>query len=312
MTTTTLGKSGGLSPERARRIGATDVTRILGISPFGCALDVWARIRGEAEPFEGNAYTLWGLATEQMHAELLNQGELYRVVRSPGFVVHPDHDWLCASPDGEAESLVLTRDSIGTWEAKAPIWDVWEDGVPPPHYLLQAQVQMLVTGSTWGIASRLTPPKKSTDEIVEVWELDADRELHARLIEQLSSWWQRHIVEGRVPVDGATLESVRAIWPDPLETATRISSEATRCWAEQEAIGEKIRTLESERDALRGRIAVEIGAHSYGVGQDIVISHKQTTRKSYVVKESTYRTLRAAKTLPAGIPIIPNSVQASA
>lgn len=301
MTTSTFTEA------RARKIGATDVPKILGISPFGDPLQVWARIRGEAPPVETNAFMRWGLATEAMHAEIINARGYYKVTPNRDVVVHPTLPFLCCTHDGDAEALVTPRDGNGAWEAKAPIWDTWEDGLPPSHYLIQNQVQMLVLGRSWGLASRLMPPKSSTSELVECWEVDADPALHARILERVSEWWQRHIVEGRVPLEGASLESVKSIWPNAQETATRISDAALAAWGEAQVLGDQIKELDARRDALRGRVAVEIGPHAYGVGSnDCVISHKTQTRKSYVVAESTYRTLRTAKSLPAGIPIVPN------
>ena len=50
--------------ERRKRLGATDVSAILGLNPYKTAYEVWLDKRNMLEPWNGNAATSLGLMLE--------------------------------------------------------------------------------------------------------------------------------------------------------------------------------------------------------------------------------------------------------
>lgn len=135
---------------RKGRVTASNVGAILGLDPYRNADDVLrAMVReyhGAEREFTGNAATEWGTANEAL-AKAAFELEYGVTVEPASFVVHPEHDWLGASPDGWAGDNMIV-------EIKCP-FGLRNDAVPSfkpiseqPHYYAQMQVQMACTGTS--------------------------------------------------------------------------------------------------------------------------------------------------------------------
>lgn len=133
---------------RKSRVTASNVGAILGLDPYRNADDVLrAMVReyhGAEREFTGNAATEWGTANEAL-AKAAFELECGATVEPASFVVHPEHDWLGASPDG----YTRTKDTI--LEIKCP-YGLRNGGEFKPlneqqHYYAQIQVQLACTGA---------------------------------------------------------------------------------------------------------------------------------------------------------------------
>jgi putative phage-type endonuclease len=90
--------------QRLEGITATDVAAIVGVHPYRSRIDVWREKRGELPPWDGNLDTKWGERVEP--ALRAHYADIHDVrLELPGTLVHPDHDWMMASPD----AIVYTR-----------------------------------------------------------------------------------------------------------------------------------------------------------------------------------------------------------
>ena len=192
-----------LSPEwhahRAKSISATDVGEILGLAPAsqGTAAEVWARITGKVLPGEipESDEIVFGSLSEQLNADLYTRkfivsGTPMRAVKRPGgFWVDDEFEWLCASPDGFVSCPADPGLAAGVWEAKAPSHghSAWDDDEIPEHYLCQVYAQMRCTGLNWGSVSALMQP------VVEVRDVDLERELMDFLMGKLVDFWEKHV-----------------------------------------------------------------------------------------------------------------------
>lgn len=131
----------------------------LGVNPYQTPDDLIRAMVREyhgAEPeFTGNVATAHGEHSEPL-AALDYMSETNQDIVECGFFVHPEHNWLGASPDG----LVATR---GLVEIKCP-FSLRKDKPPhfktlaeQPHYYAQIQVQMACTGRRWTDFYQWTP-----------------------------------------------------------------------------------------------------------------------------------------------------------
>lgn len=80
-------------------ITATDVAKIVGVHPFGTALDVWLEKTGQAKPFAGNLRTKWGELLEPVIRDDFAERHDLRIELC-GTVAHPKIPWRRATPDG--------------------------------------------------------------------------------------------------------------------------------------------------------------------------------------------------------------------
>jgi putative phage-type endonuclease len=129
----------------AQRIGMITGSRvgaILGLSPYQKPEDVMRsmvreKFKAESE-FTGNVATQWGNDHEaQAIGDFVM--EMSIEVEDCGFIVHPEHTWLGASPDG------LTSDG-GILEVKCPYSQKIKTLAEQPHYYAQVQMEMYCSG----------------------------------------------------------------------------------------------------------------------------------------------------------------------
>lgn len=130
--------------QRRGRVTGSNVGAILGLNPWRTADDVLrAMVRdshGAPSEFTGNQATEYGSFHED-GAIVEYTMETGNTVTECGFFVHPEYDWLGASPDG-----LIGDDAV--MECKAPYGQ--RDKRPPefksaeeqPHYLAQMQIEM--------------------------------------------------------------------------------------------------------------------------------------------------------------------------
>lgn len=129
--------------QRVGRITASRVGAILGLGKFATRADVLrAMVRealGAESEFAGNEATEYGQAHE---ADALAEYERHAgvMVEPCGLCVHPEHDWLAASPDG----LVGAEGAV---ECKAPYRARYTE--PSEEYRAQMQLQMACANRAW-------------------------------------------------------------------------------------------------------------------------------------------------------------------
>lgn len=160
------------SPEwyaaRKGRVTGSNIGAILGLSPFKTADDVMrAMVREyhDAErEFQGNVATEYGTFHED-GARLEYEMDTGNKVQECGFFIHPEHDWLGASPDGLVgeEGLVEIKCPYSQREACIP---EFKTAIEQPHYWVQMQIEMACSGRKW-VDFYQWAPKGSSCERVE-------------------------------------------------------------------------------------------------------------------------------------------------
>lgn len=124
---------------RRTLLTASDAAGALDIKPFASykgspRADLLVK-KLENKPFS-NMFTVHGQKYEDEARDMM-AAALGEQVLDFGLLVHPDHTWLAASPDG----VTLTGKCV---EIKCPLRRAIVPGHVPEHYLPQVQVQMQV------------------------------------------------------------------------------------------------------------------------------------------------------------------------
>ena len=124
---------------RRSLLTASDVSSALGIKPFasykGSPRAELLKKKLENRPFS-NMFTLHGQKYEDEARDLM-VAAMGEEVLDFGLLVHPEHGWLAASPDG----VTLTGKCV---EIKCPLRRTIVPGQVPHHYWPQVQVQLQV------------------------------------------------------------------------------------------------------------------------------------------------------------------------
>lgn len=235
---------------RRTGIGGSDVAPILGLSPWKTPLDVYLEKRGEGGEQPDNEAMLWGRALEPaIRQEYANRTG--RVVHIPdGVVRHPKLSWMIANLDG------ATSDGR-VFEAKtARSGTGWgEPGTDevPQSYLLQVQHYMAVTGY---LVADIAVLIGGSD--FRVYEVPADPELHAMLVDAESEFWQR--VQDGNPPDPVTLaDALQRFGRSNAAGAVTADNDLSAAVAALHHTRAQMNRLEEEADADKARILAALG-----------------------------------------------------
>lgn len=234
---------------RERRIGASEVAAVLGISPYADATPfaVWARLtQGYQRPdaAELTAGTYLERAVADWYAD--THASQVVVTHSTG-TRHPDHDWLSATPDREV------CDGSASWllECKTDRdRDAW--GTPgtdqiPAHVAAQVQTQLACTGYPHCDVAVLF---KARDEFA-CYTVRRDDDVIAHIIRECGAWFDRHVVKGEMPpLDGGNAAAAY------LKQKYRGGGPVATATPEQAALMAAYATDKAAEKALKKRIAV--------------------------------------------------------
>ena len=202
-----------LSPKRKGRLTASRAGAALDVNPWQKPDDlIRAMVReyhGAAPEFRGNPATFYGQQHEPL-AVLDYMSETGTNVDAADFHVHPEHDWLGASPDG------FVGDD-GMIEVKCPFslrnGGAFKSLSEQPHYYAQVQVQLAVTGRKWCDFYQWSPHGTKTERV----EFNPD--WWSENMPKLAAFYERylgeldnpaHLVERTKTINGKRYEKMLA------------------------------------------------------------------------------------------------------
>lgn len=233
---------------RKRRVTASNVGAILGLSPYATREDAMRSMVREAlgaqSEFTGNAATAWGNAMES-HARADYEMDTGSTTLDASFV--PYLDWLGASPDAYANENTLL-------EIKAPFY-IRNDPVPKfktvdeqPHYHAQMQIQMLCTGRAATDFYQWTPFGQSLVSVDrdDDWlstNLPILKAFHEEFLDELANNADEHLAPRRATIDTPDAHKMAAEYDQLVEAIENAEARKKDLLAEMVA-------LAGDRDAL--------------------------------------------------------------
>ncbi len=270
---------------RKQFIGSSDAAAILGLDPFKSAADVFLDKTGQAADFEGNDATDRGTLLEPVILSWAEQ-QLEVVLERNVELVHPNN-LLAANLDSRFSArgwLVEAKSSVNAEEWGEPGTDQI-----PQRVIVQTHHQFVVAGPEYRVAwvPVLLPGFKSFD--FRMYRIDRNDELAAMVEKSGVDFMQNFVLPNVRPHDyRPSIDVLKRVRRQPnkvIEISPKIALE----W--QFAREERLAAQESEEKATADLLA-EMGDAEGATFPGGAITYLETTRKSYVVKESTYRTLR--------------------
>lgn len=276
--------------ERDGGIGASEIAAVLGESPFCSAIELYAnktgRYRRDLSDVEA---VYWG---NKLEAPIL---EAYwertgRKTRKAGLLLRStEHPWALCTLDGEtwqaneSDAWPLEIKNVSGFKAEE-----WVDG-PPPHYFLQVQQQMLVTGAQKATIAALIGGQRM------VWaDVPRDETTIRRIVYHGKHFWERIQARDMPAPDGSegAKRALAALFPQgsgvvilpgtALDAADRL--EALK--ADRKRANDEIELIENTVRAALGD--AETGALTDGRS----FSWKLQSRKESVIPASSFRVLR--------------------
>lgn len=181
----------------ARRsgFGASDASKVLGISPYGDMYSVWLEKTGQVAEREDNEAMYWGREIEPLITRrfVLDTGI---PVRASGLLRSREFPFLLYTPDGfTADGGILECKTFGQWVEDDWVGPNGEELVPDLAYC-QVQQGLIVTGRSHAWIAGL-----GSGRSWYVRRVEADKELQAMIVERTRTAWG-HVQDGTEPPAG--------------------------------------------------------------------------------------------------------------
>lgn len=278
---------------RRTRLGATDVSAILGLNPYRTAYEVWLDKRNMLEPWDGNEATRLG---QLLEPAILDEAERRWGSLERQMVVHDINSPIAATLDGwlpETEQVVEVKTAgLNNPRAELDDWGTAKTDQIPDAYLIQMQTQLLCTEAESGYLLALI----SGRGLVE-YRVRRDSAMATEIRQRCTDWWERHIIRGiKPPVDARTsIDTLKRIKRDanPTLKFTEPMLEVVEAW---QAVKSEMNAASKRKEELEKQMFAALEDHQEAELPDgRTLKCLKIERAGYTVKPTTYPTFRIQK-----------------
>lgn len=238
--------------ERRTGIGGSDAAAVCGLSPYATPLQVWNDKLGRGIPQEVNPAMEWGNRLEQAIRQKYADAHGVEVLMPDtenGILRHEKYDFLICTLDGfTADGRVLEIKNTRRAErwGDAPFVQV------PPHYYLQVQHNMLVTGFAVADLVVLIGGQEYRE-----YEIPEDPDVQAMLLEFESEFWES-VQKQTAPPPLTVSERISLLRPIAGKTVM-VNEEAAAALAKLKETKAFISLLEAEKAELEDSLKLYMG-----------------------------------------------------
>jgi len=274
---------------RKNRIGASDVSAIVGVNPWQSAYDIWLektdRLEDKGEERHNEAVTLGN----DLEPVLLDYAERELGVLDRNVEVQSrELRYLVSTLDGQVRG---TREPVEAKTAGLLSFRTAEWGEPgtdeiPMLYLVQAHIQLHCTNT--GICH---VPALLGGRGYAMYSVLADPELEEDLLRKIESFWLNNVQADTPPPDVLpSMESLKRV-RRRAEKVVELSPHVVSQWRETV---ELLKKAEKEEDSAKKKVLLALGDAEAGImlGSQAAITYYEQKRKAYAVKEVSFRALR--------------------
>lgn len=279
------------SPEwhaaRANGIGGSEISAVLGLSPYESAFSLWHRKQGNVSPVDETPQMYWGKKHEPTICAEFTERHPELLVLPSGTYAANEHSWWIANPD----RLGFTADGdLEVIEAKTAYDDFeWgEEGTDdiPVHYKAQVRWYCAALGARRARIAVLIGLSDYREYIVEPDDSDT------ALMRDRGQAFMDSIAAGIAPpIDGhtATYQAVKEI-PDGMEDVDIEIDIALR--NRYFAALDAFKTAEEEKRHASGLVLNEIGTGRRAVaGGERVATRTVRNAKTYSLQPARNRSI---------------------
>ena len=297
---------------RSSAIGASEAAAICGLSRWQQPLDVYKRKLGQEKQPDITGDMARGHLFEPTVLEWYENkagGTLY----DPPMLIHPEHDFMCATPDAlwsgsslEEIQILEGHDKKWSWNlsyipVEAKTTGKKEDWGPegtddvPQEYIMQAQQQMAVTGS-----KSCDMPVLFNNFKFRLYVIPRNDDLINMIIECGKEMMDR--VKNNDPPEPnwshpRTYELIRQIH-GVTDGNVQLSPETTELWIEAERLSKQAAKLKKDAEKCKAQVLYDMGDNGIGhLSDGRHLIRKKVKREAKEVRAMEYVTLRCKKSL---------------
>ena len=197
--------------ERAKSIGASDSSCVLGLNPWKSNVELWLEKTNPESLLDqpDNLNMRLGRDMEPILRQLFTE-ETGLQVRQDNHIRYDDeYPFLSTNLDGRivGDKVPIELKTTGM---------VW-DGMIPDNYFCQLQHQMMVTNSPYMYFAVLVLSNFGKQFIVEKY--DRNERFIADMRAKMVDFWMNHVVTGDAP-DPVSVKDARLLYKDTIEEST--------------------------------------------------------------------------------------------
>jgi len=238
---------------RRHKLTGSNIGAALGVNPWNTPDDlIRSMVReyhGAPPEFKSNVATEYGQLHEPL-AQMDYQSRTGNFVEECGFFVHPEHDWLGASPDGLIgdDGLIEIKCPFGL-RNKTGADLVFKTAEEQPHYYAQAQIEMACTGRSWCHFFQWTKNRTRIERV------DFDPDWFNNALPTLRAFYDRYLSE----MDNPTHLEEKEVEINTLGVKSLIDEYDEVCAAIDDATARKKEIMAELVKAAKERNAVMFG-----------------------------------------------------
>ena len=269
---------------RKKSIGGSDAGAIMGMNQYVSAITLYADKMGLSKEKETNEAMRLGNDLEEYVAQRFCEQTGKKVRRDNFMWMHDDYDFITANVDREVigENAGLECKTMSSFAN----YDL-EGGEVPAHYFCQCQHYMMVKGYDKMYLAIMVFQKG-----VFVLDIERDDDFIADMLQAEVTFWTENIEKKQMPApDGSedSIETVKTLFPENLRDEVHLHRGDERIKKYRE-LGDLIKNLEAQQDALKAELCYELGDASVGMGDNFACSWKtqNNTRVDSKLLKSKY------------------------
>lgn len=284
--------------ERRSGIGGSDAAAILGLSRWKSRLELFTEKLGFGDPeFDIPEFMEWGNLLEPAICQRYADKTGYQLTDPGRFTIQRStaYRFLICTVDRFIEPTddVSTRGILEAKNVAGFKGDEWEDE-PPVEYQIQAQHNMIVTGTSWGAFAVLFGGQKW-----EYFPFVKNERFCGHYIEAARDFW-RCVEENDAPAaDGSesSQEALRRLYPKETGETLRLPGNLIQVADRLEGVKKSLKRLQVKESEFKQTIQQAIGNATFGVlPNGTKFSLKTVIKPAHSVEGCSYRQLRRVKT----------------
>lgn len=179
--------------ENRTGIGSSDIATLMGCNKYSTPYQLWLRLREQRRSEEEETFLMkMGHKLEPIIAELWAEETGNKIIegtQSEYMYIHPEYDFLRASPDREFKY----NDGTAILECKSTQLEVCQEDLPP-YWFCQVQYQMGIAQKEYCNIAWLISARKFG--FAEVY---FNPEFFSYMIDTALSFWNKNVMEGIEP-----------------------------------------------------------------------------------------------------------------
>lgn len=274
--------------DRTGFIGGSDISAILGISPWKTAVDLWLDKTAPRADVESPVKRR-GNRLEPYIADMITAEHGLQIVARNQRYIDLAVPYFAAEIDAETADENIEIKTVHPFKARE--WGEIQTDALPVHYVAQAQWGLGITGR------KVCRVFALIGDDLRPYVVERDEETIEALRARAAEFWERYVLPKlRPPLDfanSATLETLRRLYPGTDGSTIEATAMHEHWRAVLQTATEARDRYEGVIDGARAHLMAEMGNAAFLKFSDgKAFRRKLTTRKGYTVEPLTYMELR--------------------